>query len=133
VYIYTNVQLSLNFISIILVNSSNFETQIIYIWSFKLFKVSEILCVVTFDITCNSKFASNCVQCSLPTRINELISKWNDVYYWCVQCALVYSYQDSCSKFHLEWNLISKLCIWKNKRFKVNHPTSLWWKSESIF
>jgi hypothetical protein len=117
VYIYTSVQLCLNFIFIILVNSFNFETQIIYMWSLKLFKVSEFLHVGTFDITCNSKFASNCVHCSLPTPINELISKWNYVHHWCVQCALDYSYQDSCSKFHLESNLISKL--WNMEKQKV--------------
>ncbi len=67
VYIYTNVQLCFNFIFIIVVTSFNFETQIIYMWSLKLFKVGEILCVVTFDSICNSKFATNCVDRSLPT------------------------------------------------------------------
>jgi hypothetical protein len=42
VYIYTNVQLYLNFIFVILVTSFTFEAQIIYIWSLKLFKMSEI-------------------------------------------------------------------------------------------
>jgi hypothetical protein len=34
-YIYTNVQLGLNFIFTILVISFNFEAQIIYMWSLK--------------------------------------------------------------------------------------------------
>jgi len=67
VSIYTNVKLYFNFIFIIHVTFFNFEAQIIYMWSFKLFKVSEILHVATFDITCSSKFASNCVHYSLPT------------------------------------------------------------------
>jgi hypothetical protein len=67
VYIYTNVQLRLNFIFIILVISFNFEIQIIYMWSLKLFKVGEILCVNTFDTICSSKFASNFVDRNLPT------------------------------------------------------------------
>jgi hypothetical protein len=37
-------------------NSFNFEAQIIYMWSLKLFKMSEILRVVTFDTMCSSKF-----------------------------------------------------------------------------
>jgi hypothetical protein len=37
--------------------------------SLKLFKVSEILHVATFDIICSSKFASNCVHNSLPTPL----------------------------------------------------------------
>ncbi len=36
-------------------------------WSLKLFKVYEILRVATFDIICVSKFATNCVDYSLPT------------------------------------------------------------------
>jgi hypothetical protein len=122
VYIYTNVQLYLNFIFIILLTSLNFETQMIYMWFKKLFKVSEIIHVATFDITCNSKFASNYVHCSLPTLVNELISEWNYVHHWCVQCALDYSNQDSCSKFHLEWNLIFKL--WNMKKQKVQSWSS---------
>jgi len=47
--------------------SFNFEAQINDMWSLKLFKVSEILCVVTFDTICSSKFAINCVDRSLPT------------------------------------------------------------------
>jgi hypothetical protein len=43
VYIYTNVQLCFNFIFIIFVTSFNFEARIIYVWSLKLFIVSEIL------------------------------------------------------------------------------------------
>jgi hypothetical protein len=35
--------------------------------SLKLFKVSEILHIVTFDTICISKFATNCVGHSLPT------------------------------------------------------------------
>ncbi len=50
VYIYKNVQWCLNFIFIIIVTSFNFEAQIIYMWSLKLFKVNEILCVATFNI-----------------------------------------------------------------------------------
>ncbi len=65
--IYKNVKLRFNFIFIIHVTSSNFETQIIYMWSLKLFKVNEILHVTTLDIMCSSKFASNCVHHSLPT------------------------------------------------------------------
>jgi len=56
-----------NFIFIVLVTSFNFEAQIIYMWSLKLFKVSECLCVNTLDIICSSKFATNCVDHSLPT------------------------------------------------------------------
>ncbi len=67
VSIYTNVQLCLNFIFIILMISFNFEAQIIYMWSLKLFKVNEILHLATFDTICSSKFASNCVHRSLPT------------------------------------------------------------------
>jgi hypothetical protein len=29
--------------------------------------VSENLCVASFDTICSSKFATNCVDCSLPT------------------------------------------------------------------
>jgi hypothetical protein len=46
VYIHTKLQLCLNFIFIILVTSFNFEAQIIYMWSLKLFKVNEILCLL---------------------------------------------------------------------------------------
>jgi hypothetical protein len=67
VYIYTNVQLCFNFIFIILVTSFNFETQIICMRSLKLFKMSEILRVATFDTICSFKFATNCVDHSLTT------------------------------------------------------------------
>ncbi len=67
VYIYTNVQLCFSFIFIIRVTSFNFEAQIIHMWSLKLFKVDEILCVATFDTICGSKFSTNCVDCSLAT------------------------------------------------------------------
>ncbi len=74
VYIYTNVQLCFNFIFIILVISINFEAQIIYMWSLKLFKVNEILRVAIFETICSSKFASNCVDHSLPTPFFMLLS-----------------------------------------------------------
>jgi hypothetical protein len=67
VYIYTNIQVCFSFIFIILVTSFNFGARIIHMWSLKLFKVDEILRVATFDIICGSKFATNCVDCSLPT------------------------------------------------------------------
>jgi hypothetical protein len=67
VYIYTNIKLCFSFIFIILVTSFNFEARIIHMWSLKLFKVYEILRVATFDIICVSKFATNCVDYSLPT------------------------------------------------------------------
>jgi hypothetical protein len=73
VYIYTNVQLCLDFIFIILVTSFNFEAQIIYMRFLKLFKVSEILHITTFDTISSSKFTSNCVNCSLPTHVTLLI------------------------------------------------------------
>jgi len=69
VYIYTNVQLFLNFIFIILVAFFDFEAQIIYMWSLKLFQVTKILLVATFDIIRSSKFATNCVDRSLPRSI----------------------------------------------------------------
>jgi hypothetical protein len=42
--------------------SLNFETKIMYMWSLKLFKVNEILSVVTFVTICSSKFATNYVD-----------------------------------------------------------------------
>jgi hypothetical protein len=66
-YIYANVKLCFNFIFIIFVTSFNFEAQIIFMWPLKLFKVSEILHIDTFDTICISKFATNCVNRILPT------------------------------------------------------------------
>ncbi len=67
VYIYTNAQLWFNFIFMILVTSFYFEVQIIYVWSLKWFKMKEVLCVVTFDTICSSKFQTKCVNCSMQT------------------------------------------------------------------
>jgi hypothetical protein len=33
-----------------------FEAQINYMWSFKIFKVSEILCITIFYIACSPNF-----------------------------------------------------------------------------
>jgi hypothetical protein len=49
VYIYTNAQVCLNFIFMILVTSFNFEVQIIYMRFKKKFKVNEISPIATFD------------------------------------------------------------------------------------
>jgi hypothetical protein len=63
--------------------SFNFEAQINYMWSLKLFKVSEILCVATFDTICSSKFVTNCVDYSLPTpnATWQCFDFLHDIYY----------------------------------------------------
>ncbi len=80
VYIYTNVQLCLNFIFIILVTSFNFEAQIIYLWSLKLFKVNEILCVLLLILYVIQNLYQICVHCSLPAT------------YWIKPLKVPYSY-----------------------------------------
>jgi hypothetical protein len=92
VYIYTNVQLCFNFIFIILVISFNFETQIIYMRSLKLFKMSEILPIGTSNIICSFKFATNCVIVACQHQKDMVI---------------IYEEKFKFSSIRLSWNMVS--------------------------
>ncbi len=73
VYIYTNVQLCLNFIFIILVTSFDFEVKS-FICDLKKIQNEYNLMCPTFGIICSPKFPSNCVHCSVHS--SYISSHW---------------------------------------------------------
>jgi len=85
-YIFTHMYNYVNFIFIVIVTSFNFETQLVHMRSLKLFKVSEILRVATFNIICSATFASNCVDhsCQHPFEVKD---------FGC--CSIALEYKDS--------------------------------------
>jgi hypothetical protein len=63
-----------------LYNWSYFKAQTNLILFIEEFKVSEILCVATFDTICTFSFDTKCLHCTMETFVVCWFCKYNDIY-----------------------------------------------------